>query len=61
MLAITAVCSLKAPIGSSSVSVTHWYGAFEVSNTANCGKAGTLFIIPPNKITRPSEAKKKKN
>ncbi len=52
-----AVCSLKGSIGFSTVGVDNSYGVLEVSKIANCGKAGTDLDIPPNTITRPSEAK----
>jgi len=55
-----AVCSLKEPIGFSTAGVDHPYGVLEVSKIANCGKAGKELDIPPNTITRPSEAEKEK-
>ncbi len=57
---MTAVCSLKFPIEFSTTGVDHTYGALEVSKIAKCGKAGKELDKPPNTITRPSEAKKKK-
>jgi len=56
---MTAVCSLKEPMGFSTVGVDHSYGVLEVFKIANCGKAGMESDIPPNTITRPSKAKKK--
>ncbi len=54
---MTAVCSLKFPIEFSTTGVDHTY---EVSKIANCGKAGKELDVPPNTITRPSEAEKEK-
>ena len=56
---MTAVCPPRGSIGFSTVGVDHSYGVFEVSNIANCGEAGTELDIPPNTMTRPSEAKKR--
>ena len=57
-----AVCSLKEPIGFSTVGIDHLYDGLEVSKITNGGKAEMEFmdpVVPQNTITRPSEAKKK--
>ncbi len=48
---------VRGPKELSTAGVDHSYGIFEVSKIDNCGEAGNEFNTPPNKITRPSEAK----